>query len=532
MANSVPDRRPVVLVILDGFGISPISEGNAVMKASTPWLDWAIATVDKALLHASGSEVGLDWGEVGNSEVGHLNLGTGRIVMQDLPRINRAIEDGSFFANAALGQVARKVGRGTLHVVGLASEGGVHAHLDHLLAMLDFAKQQRIKRVALHLIADGRDTPPTQLGKDVPKIHQSIKVAGVGQIASVSGRFFAMDRDARWERTEAAYRAIVEGKGREAESIEAALDAAEAAKETDEFITPTVITRGGTPVAPVAHGDVVVFTNFRPDRTRQLSAALTNPDFTEFKRGHGPVSHFVSFTSYGQESTPNIEVAFFAPKVEGQLAAVIAAKGLTQRHLAESEKYAHVTYFLNGGVEAPFAGEQRTLIPSPKVATYDLKPPMSAVAITRQFLSGFKQPEDFTVINFANPDMVGHTGNLKATVSAIETVDAQLVSMTKAVQAAGATLIVTADHGNAEQLVNPETKAIDKEHTTNPVPVFIVPPDRPLAPIKASANHAEHIQFAATKPAGVLADIAPTVLDYLGLDKPSAMTGQSLKGLL
>ncbi len=526
------ERKPVVLVILDGFGMNPINEGNAVMKASAPWLDWAIATADKALLHASGSEVGLDWGEVGNSEVGHLNLGTGRIVMQDLPRISRAIEDGSFFANAALSELAKNVGSDTLHVVGLASEGGVHAHLNHLLALLDFAKKQSLKHVALHLIADGRDTPPTQLAKDLPKIQQAIEAAGVGVIASVSGRYYAMDRDQRWDRIEAAYRAIVEGKGREADSVEAALEAAKSAKETDEFITPTVITADGKPVAPVATGDVVVFTNFRPDRARQLSAALTTPDFVGFKRGHDPVSHFVSFTSYGQESTPNIKVAFFAPKVEDQLAAVIAAKGLTQLHLAETEKYAHVTYFLNGGVESPFPKEQRTLVPSPKVATYDQRPAMSAEAITKEFLKGFKQPEDFTVINFANPDMVGHTGNLKATVTAVETVDAQLVAITKAVQAVGATLIVTADHGNAEQLVNPETKVIDKEHTTNPVPVFIVPPDHPFAPVKASANHAEHIQFAAQKPAGVLADIAPTVLDYLGLDKPAAMTGQSLKGIL
>jgi 2,3-bisphosphoglycerate-independent phosphoglycerate mutase len=527
---------PLILVILDGFGLSPITEGNPVYHAKTPFLDWAIATAPKAMLHASGSEVGLDWGEMGNSEVGHLNLGTGRIVMQDLPRINRALEDGTFFANQVMKDLAARLvkNKGTLHVIGLASTGGVHAHLNQLLAMLDFARREKLSRVALHLISDGRDTPPKTLIKDLPKINEAIKKFGVGVIASLSGRYYAMDRDQRWDRTEKAYHAIVDGKGREALTAEVALQLAETAKETDEFITPTVLVDAqGQAVAPFGEHDGVIFTNYRPDRARQLAQALTDKSLTGFARARGPVESFVSFSSYGQEASAGVDVAFFAEPSTKQLGELVASAGLSQFHIAETEKYAHVTYFFNGGLEPPFPKEERLLIPSPKVATYDLKPEMSAAGVTQGLLKRLKKsPPALLVVNYANPDMVGHTGDYAKTIRAVETVDAQLLEIRQAAAALGATLIVTADHGNAEQLIHPETHEIDKEHTTNPVPCFLIPSELQFAPVAETAEKIDQIQFAAQSPAGVLADIAPTILDFLDLEKPPEMTGASLRGLV
>lgn len=528
--------KPIILVILDGFGLSPITEGNAIMAAETPFLDWAIARAPKALLHASGSEVGLDWGEMGNSEVGHLNIGTGRIVMQDLPRIDRAIEDGSFFSNAVMQEVAETVKKhhSTLHLIGLASQGGVHAHLNHMLALLDFAKKEKIDRVALHLITDGRDTQPTTFIHDLPKIEAKIAQTGVGVIATIAGRYYAMDRDKRWERIQQAFLAIALGKGRTALSGQDALATATTAKETDEFITPTVITgENGKPLATLGKNDVVIFTNYRSDRARQLASSLVQEEFADFPRAGDRPKLFVSFTSYGQEASSSVKVAFFAPPLVHQLAELIAAAKLPQLHIAETEKYAHVTYFFNGGREESFAGEQRVLVPSPKVATYDEKPEMNAAGVAKEFLKAAKKGlPPFSVLNFANPDMVGHTGDLKQTIRAIETVDAELVTLTKAVQAVDGIMIVTADHGNAEQLIHPETHEIDKEHTTNPVPYFLISKDQPFETVTASADNVEHIQFAATPAVGVLADIAPTILDYLELEKPAEMTGQSLKGLV
>ena len=528
--------NPLILIILDGFGLSPITEGNAIYHAKTPFLDWAIASVPKAMLHASGSEVGLDWGEMGNSEVGHLNLGTGRIVMQDLPRINRAIEDGTFFANQVLKDLAERLrkNKGTLHLIGLASTGGVHAHLNHLLAMLDFARREKLTKVALHLISDGRDTPPKTLVKDLSKIQEAIQKTGLGVIATVSGRYYAMDRDKRWDRTEKAYHAIVSGQGRTAVTAEEALAGAEKAQETDEFITPTVIVDDkGHPVARITGHDGVIFTNYRPDRARQLAQVLTDKTFTGFTRPTGPVESFVSFSSYGQEASAGVDVAFFAPPTSKQLGEIVAQAGLPQFHIAETEKYAHVTYFFNGGLEPPYPKEERLLIPSPRVATYDLKPEMSAAGVTAGLLKRLKKsPPALSVVNFANPDMVGHTGDLKKTVLAVQAVDAQLLEIQKAAAALKATLVVTADHGNAEQLIHPETHEIDKEHTTNPVPCFFISSDLTFAAVSVGTNKIDQIQFAAQSPAGVLADIAPTVLDYLGLEKPSEMTGASLRGLV
>lgn len=527
-------KSPVVLVIIDGFGLSPLPDGNAINQARTPFVDWATASVPRASLHASGAEVGLDWGEMGNSEVGHLNIGTGRIIMQDLPRIDRSIDDGTFFENAMLLEAVEVVRskKSTLHIIGLASEGGVHAHIRHMIALLEFAKRQKIEQVALHLISDGRDTPAKQLVKDLPSLTTAIKRTGRGVIASVSGRYFAMDRDRRWDRTEKAYQAIRNGKGRVATSVEDALAQAEKAKESDEFITPTVIVDDqGKPLAPILENDVVICTNFRQDRARQLASTLTMTEFTEFPRHEAPVKLFVSFTSYGQEASSQVKVAFFEPPLDHQLAQVVAEGKLHQFHVAETEKYAHVTYFLNGGQEQAFSGEERTLVPSPKVATYDVKPEMSAKEITTKVIARLrKKPPELTVVNYANPDMVGHTGNLKATIHAVEVVDQCLRELHDATVAAGATLIVTADHGNAEQMINPETQEIDKEHTTNPVPFFLIDPA--LAYTDAKVDPAVVAAFAAEPPRGVLADVAPTVLDLLELSAPSQMTGQSLRKAL
>lgn len=528
-------QAPLICVIVDGLGLSPLTEGNAVMAAATPFLDWAVAQAPHALLHASGAEVGLDWGEMGNSEVGHLNIGTGRVVMQDLPRINRSINDKSFFTNLVLLELAKMVRskKSTLHIIGLASSGGVHGHLDHLLAMVDFAKYQKLDRVALHLIADGRDSQPTAFDRDVQMITSKLEATDLGTVASLSGRYYAMDRDKRWDRTQKAYGAMVRGDGRRAGSLVEALSLARDGKETDEFIIPTVVCDAkGKPLAPIEAGDVVVCTTYRPDRARQLAASLTAEQFTEFPRSQGPVRLFVSFASYGQEATSAVKVAFFAPPVSHQLAEEVAAKKLTQFHLAETEKYAHVTYFLNGGREEPFPLEERCLIPSPKVATYDLAPEMSAKHITAALLKRLKTaPPALTIVNYANPDMVGHTGNMQATIKAIATIDQELLAIYRATQALRATLLVTADHGNAEQLIHPETHEIDKEHTTNPVPLFFLPPTLPYR-ASVDAGKVKHIQFAAQPPIGVLADIAPTLLDLLKLEKPQAMTGQSLKGLM
>lgn len=525
--------KPVILIILDGFGLSPITDGNAVYLAKTPFFEWAIANSSAVSLHASGAEVGLDWGEMGNSEVGHLNIGTGRIVMQDLPRIDRSIEDNTFFANQVLLDLAAVVRekKSTLHVIGIASEGGVHGHLRHMIAVLDFAKREKLASVAFHLITDGRDTPAKQFEKDLPKLDKAIQQFGRGVIASISGRYFAMDRDKRWDRTQKAYHAMVLGEGRTARSAAEAIQIARQARESDEFIVPTVLVDGaGKPLAPIEKHDAVLFTNYRSDRARQLATALTSTKFMDFPRPGDPVSLFASFASYGQEASHSVKVAFFTPPVTNQLADVVAAGSLPQLHVAETEKYAHVTYFLNGGREDKFPKEERILVPSPKVATYDQKPEMSAAEITKKFVERLKHnPPAFSVINFANPDMVGHTGDIRATVRAIEAVDRCLATIADAASGAGATLFITADHGNAEQLINPETHEIDKEHTTNPVPLLCIS----AGSIKAQSEASKDIkvQFATQTPVGVLADIAPTVLEVLELPKPAEMTGQSLLSL-
>lgn len=518
-----PTIKPVVLVILDGLGLSATSEGNPLFTTPLPHLAYLLANFPSFSLLAAGQAVGLPWGEQGNSEVGHLNIGTGRIVEQDLPRITRSIQEGAFFQNPALlwllDTVKKK--RSALHLLGLFSTGGVHSHLDHLLALLELLKRQKFtNKVYLHLILDGRDAPPKSALKFLEKI------PAIFPIATIMGRFYAMDRDKRWERTKAAYDALVDGVGEKAVSVKEAVENAYIRKETDEFTKPTVV----VPEGRIKNNDGVIFFNFRPDRARQITEALTQPNFTGFKRQSIPDISMVTFTNFGSEPTPNIKTAFFANPTTVSLVETVAQNKLSQLHLAETEKYAHITYFLSGGKEKPQPGEKRVLIPSPKVTTYDKTPSMSASIITRRLILENKQkPYPFSVINFANPDMLGHTGNLKATGAALETVDECLNQIFKFFSP-NSYILITADHGNCEQMLNPETGEIDTEHTTNPVPLILIPPqeERVKGETKSSNQKEGLITLASQGSIGVLADIAPTALDILGIKKPETMTGTSL----
>jgi 2,3-bisphosphoglycerate-independent phosphoglycerate mutase len=508
------------LIILDGFGLSAHTKGNAVHEAKLPVLTELIRTHPTTSLAAAGTEVGLEWGEVGNSEVGHFNIGAGRVVLQDLPRINAAIKEGRFGTNAALqaAVVEVKKQRSVLHLVGLVSNGGVHGHLDHLVALLEFAKAQQVTSVVVHAITDGRDTPPKVAQKFLGTLVGAIDRIGVGRLGTIVGRQFAMDRDRHWDRTERAYRALVDRAGEPIGAFETVMARAYAAKQSDETLEPRL-----DPAIPgIKTGDVVICANYRPDRARQLMQALTDPEFAGFKRPAVPSVSFVSFTNYGQEASSRVRVAFFAEPVPHALAAEVATHDRGQLHVAETEKYAHVTYFLNAGREEPFPGEERSLVPSPRVGAFDEKPAMSAETVARTFLAKFTPAVSFGVLNFANPDMVGHTGNLRATVRALETIDQLIGSLVSRLTADGVPVVITADHGNAEQLIHPITGEIDKEHTVNPVPLILV---RPGAAVPRAMSLAT---LAAADPVGVLADVAPTMLELLELPVPGAMTGQSL----
>ncbi len=519
--------KSVVLIILDGLGLSATAEGNPLFSTPLPHLANLLANFPAFSLMAAGQAVGLPWGEQGNSEVGHLNIGTGRIVEQDLPRISRSITEGAFFQNPALlwllDTVVKK--KSALHLFGLLSTGGVHSHLDHLLALLELCRRQKFSnKVYLHLILDGRDAPPKSALKFLEKIPAS------AQIATIMGRFYAMDRDKRWERTQASYDALVNGAGEKAKTAKEAVENAYLRGETDEFTKPTVVLSEGR----IKNNDGVIFFNFRPDRARQITASLTQLNFTDFKRQSLPNISMVTFTNFGSEPTPNIKTAFFANPTTASLVGTVAQNKLPQLHLAETEKYAHVTYFLSGGREKPEPGEKRILIPSPKVTTYDKKPPMSAPIITRRLILENKQkPYPFSVLNFANPDMLGHTGNLEATAAALQTVDECLGQLFKFFSP-DFYILITADHGNCEQMLNPETGEIDTEHTTNPVPLILIPPkeERASNQTKTPDQKESLISLASQSSIGVLADIAPTVLDILGVLKPSSMTGTSLLSVI
>jgi 2,3-bisphosphoglycerate-independent phosphoglycerate mutase len=500
--GSAPGRyRPVVLCVLDGWGIAPDGPTNAVTRASTPRLRELWERYPHARLEASGRAVGLPDGIMGNSEVGHLTMGAGYVQKQDLVRITDAIEDGSFFTNDALRTAcAAARGHGTLHLMGLLSTGGVHADLRHLNALVELARREGVSNVALHVFLDGRDMPPRSALQLLPQVK--------GRIATVHGRYYAMDRDKRWERIERSYRAIVDADAPPVASAEEAVRACYAQPECrDELLEPRVVGAG----APIADRDAVIFFNFRPDRARQLTWALMKSDFTGFVRARIPKElTYVTLTDY-QVGLPDVLVAFPSEDIVS-MAEILADAGLRQFHAAETEKYAHVTYFFNGGREAPLAGEDRELVPSSKVATYDLKPEMSASGVAEVFVKAVRSGSyDFAIVNLANPDMVGHTGVFGATVRAMEATDAAVGEIVDATLGAGGCLILTADHGNAEEMAFSDGGA-NTQHTTNPVPVIFVAKDA-----QGSAMHD-----------GGLRDIAPTLLTLLGLPIPARMTGRTL----
>jgi 2,3-bisphosphoglycerate-independent phosphoglycerate mutase len=503
--------RPVFLLVCDGWGYAPPSEGNAIALARTPIFDRWLAESPWTLLDASGESVGLPAGVMGNSEVGHLTLGAGRMVPQDLLRVDLALRDGSFFENPALtaaADYARRSG-GTLHLMGLVSDGGVHSHLRHLEGLIELARRRGVPRLRVHAFLDGRDTPPKSALGFVDALEAALRPAK-GRIATVSGRYYPMDRDKRWDRVARAYAALVFSSGLRAPDARGAVEAAYARGETDEFIQPTVIADGDEPVGPIGDKDAVVFFNFRADRARQITRALTEPDFADFPRPKPPKIRFVCFTEYKKEF--ELPAAFPPQELTGILADAWAGAGLKNLRLAETEKYAHVTYFFNGGVEKAYPGEERVLVPSWKGATYDLHPQMSAAEITEEAVKALRAGElDACVVNFANADMVGHTGKLAETITAVETLDRCFGILEAACREAGAVLVMTADHGNAEQMIDPTTGEPHTAHTTNPVPLVVVGETAGLAS------------------GGTLADVAPTVLGIQGIAKTKEMTGRDLR---
>jgi 2,3-bisphosphoglycerate-independent phosphoglycerate mutase len=501
--------RLVGLVVLDGWGISPRREGNAVALARTPVMDQLLASHPHATLVTCGESVGLPPGQMGNSEVGHLNLGAGRIVYQDLTRIDQAIRDGSLLSNAVLRDALdRAAAGGTLHFIGLVSPGGVHSHERHLAALLGAAADARVGRIRVHAFTDGRDTPPRSAGDSIRKTEEVVRITPGAAIATVSGRFYAMDRDKRWDRTERAYRALVLEEGETASSAEEAIAAAYARGESDEFVKPTVIAGAD---GSIRDGDTVVAFNFRPDRMRQITRALADTAFDAFPRSRVPQKlRYVCMTEY-DETFPFPVICTDEP-LRRTIGEIVSEAGIRQLRIAETEKYAHVTYFFNGSEETPFPGEDRALIPSPKVATYDQKPEMSAAEVTAELERRLADPGGygFFVLNYANADMVGHTGIIDAAVRAVETVDACLGRVLEVVRRRGGVALVTADHGNAEQMIDEATGGPHTAHTLNPVPLLAVGDG--AIPVRS----------------GILADVAPTLLRLLELPQPSEMTGRSL----
>lgn len=504
--------NPVALVILDGWGYSARVEGNAIMQAETPVFDGLYDTAPWALLDAAGEAVGLPVGQMGNSEVGHLNIGSGRIVYQELTRINRAIKTGEFFQNPVLLEAFRIAGQrsGDVHLLGLVSDGGVHSHLDHLVALLETAKRSAAGQVFVHAILDGRDTHPACARPYLEKLTELSCRMENGRIATVIGRFYSMDRDRRWDRTERAYRAYARGEGILCHDPVSALEAAYARGETDEFVQPVVICDGGRPLATFKQHDSIIFFNFRPDRARQISRAFVDSEFDAFDRGPSPpLPHYVTLTEYDRGFS--IPVAFPPDYLEGTLGEVISSMGLSQLRIAETEKYAHVTSFFNGGREKPFTGEERILVPSPPVSTYDRQPEMSAPGVTTHVLEALdRKKHKLLVVNYANADMVGHTGDFEAAIRAVQAVDLAVGQVHARALAQGWRVVICGDHGNAEQMLF-EDGGIHTAHTTNPVPFFVL--GDPAVRLRRK---------------GILADVAPTILDLAGLPPSPAMTGKSM----
>ncbi|MBP3339363.1 MAG: 2,3-bisphosphoglycerate-independent phosphoglycerate mutase [Lachnospiraceae bacterium] len=507
-------KKPVVLMILDGYGLNEKTEGNAVAIANTPVMDGLMKEYPFVKGNASGMAVGLPDGQMGNSEVGHLNMGAGRIVYQELTRITKEINDGDFFKNEALLNAMNncKKNGSALHTFGLLSDGGVHSHNTHLYGLLEMAKREGLDKVYVHAFLDGRDTAPTSGEGFMADLVAKMAEIGVGKVASVTGRYYAMDRDNRWDRVEQAYKATTLGEGAKATDPVKAISDSYAADVTDEFVLPTVIVQNDAPVATIKDGDSVVFFNFRPDRAREITRAFCADDFDGFDRGARLNTTYVCFTEY-DVTIPNKEIAFKKVSITNTFGEFLAAKGLTQARIAETEKYAHVTFFFNGGVEEPNAGEDRILVKSPKVATYDLKPEMSAYEVCDKLTEAITSDKyDVIICNFANPDMVGHTGIEAAAVKAVEAVDECVGKAVEALKSVDGTMFICADHGNAEQLVDYETGESFTAHTTNEVP-FILVNDKNGYTLREG---------------GCLADIIPTLIEIMGLEQPVEMTGKSL----
>lgn len=507
-------KKPTVLMILDGYGLNDSVKGNAVAEGKTPVMDRLMKEYPFVKGNASGMAVGLPDGQMGNSEVGHLNMGAGRIVYQDLTKITKAIQDGDFFENKALLAACANVKENgsSLHLMGLVSDGGVHSHIEHIFGLLELAKRQGIEKVYVHCFLDGRDTPPASGKEYVEQLEAKMKELGVGEVATVMGRYYAMDRDNRWDRVEKAYRALVYGEGEQAASGPEGIQASYDKDETDEFVLPTVVVKDGEPTAVIKEKDSIIFFNFRPDRAREITRTFCDDEFTGFDRGARVKTTYVCFTEY-DVTIENKQVAFVKEEITNTFGEFLAAHGLKQARIAETEKYAHVTFFFNGGVEEPNEGEDRILVKSPKVATYDLKPEMSAYEVCDKLTEAIRSGKyDVIIINFANPDMVGHTGVEAAAVKAIEAVDECVGKAVEAIKEVDGQMFICADHGNAEQLIDEETGEPFTAHTTNPVPFILV-----------NADPAYRL-----REGGCLADIAPTLIQLMGMEQPKEMTGKSL----
>ena len=505
------DKKTTMLMILDGFGINEKEEGNAIKMANIPNIKRILKQYPNTILHTSGFDVGLPEGQMGNSEVGHTNIGAGRIVYQELTRITKSIEDGDFFSIPELVTAIEncKKNHSKLHIMGLVSDGGVHSHQRHLFALLELAKRKDFEDVYVHCFLDGRDTPPASAEGYLAELEAKMSEKGVGKIATIMGRFYAMDRDKRWNRIQKAYDAMVKGEGEKASSASVAIENSYQKEVFDEFVVPTVICNNDKPVAKIEENDSVIFFNFRPDRAREITRAIVDEEFDGFEREYFK-TNFVTFTNY-DETIKNVSVAFKKDEIKNTFGEIISKHGMTQLRIAETEKYAHVTFFFNGGEEKQYEGEDRILIPSPKVETYDMKPEMSAFEVTENVLNAIHSRKyDSIILNFANPDMVGHTGNVEAVIKALESLDDCVEKIVEAIEEEHGILLITADHGNCEQMIDYKTGEPHTAHTTNPVPLVLVGKDD----VKLKE--------------GKLADLAPTMLDLMGLEKPEEMTGESL----
>ncbi len=506
------NKRLMMLMILDGFGINEKEQGNAVKLSNTPNLDKLMKICPTTTIYTSGLKVGLPEGQMGNSEVGHTNMGAGRIVYQDLMKITKSIEDGDFFSIVEFNKAIEncKKYNSKLHIMGLLSDGGVHSHIRHLYGLLELAKRKDFENVFIHCFMDGRDTPPTSGETYIMKLEEKIKEKGIGKIATISGRFYSMDRDKRWQRIQKAYDAMVNGEGQKAGSALQAIETSYQKEVFDEFVEPTVICNGDTPVAKIEKHDSVIFFNFRPDRAREITRTLVDKDFKEFETKKDLDLCYVCMTSY-DETMPNVEIAFKKEQLKNTFGEYISKKGLKQLRIAETEKYAHVTFFFNGGEEKQYPGEDRILVPSPKVETYDMQPEMSAEEVTQKVIEAINSKKyDCIILNYANPDMVGHTGSLEAAIKAVEKIDECVGRVVEAINNQNGVLMITADHGNCEQMIDYKTGEPHTAHTTNPVPLILVGFDN----VKLKE--------------GKLADLAPTMLEIMGLEKPVEMTGESI----